>query len=427
MDDNTNNDRGRKIEAIKSSVNFLYVLLPLLYLIGVFMRHIGYPIPLAPITVIVVVYLAVILTHHLLSLKGLLIDFMYHVTPTFTSVIFITAASHYTGGVLSAVNLLYLVAIVANSVLYSFRSALFTAAWSSVFFTGLVLLEYNGVLPSFEFYGFDPYVYQSFVYGYIGNFVVLFFGLAVISGVLGERLRQESSRAEKHLEARTEFVDMLSHELRSPLNSISGFISLILGGKAGQISDEQKRFLEIAKEQSSRMTKIINDLLDISRIESRKIEIKKHPVLIEEVVQDVAEEMKPQLELKNIKLDVQIEKELPKALADSELVRQVLSNLMSNAVKFTGERGEINIAARKKKGKIEISVSDTGMGIRGEDLPKIFGKFYRAAGVSPKEKGTGLGLALCKETVEAMGGRISVESGGQGKGSKFTFVLQSGS
>lgn len=419
--------KERKIEAIRSAVSFLYVLLPLLYFIAVLMRIIGYPLPLGPITTVVILYLVVILIHHLFLMKGLFIDFMYYASPTFSSIIFITAASHYTGGVISAVNLLYLVAIVANSVLYSYRSALLTACWSSAFFAALVVMEYNGILPYYEVYGFYPYVYPSFVFGYIGNFIVLFFGLAIISGVLGERLREESSRAERHLEARTEFVDMLSHELRSPLNSISGFISLILGGKAGQISGEQKRFLEIAKEQSSRMTKIINDLLDISRIESRKVEIKEHPVVLEDVIQDVAEEMKPQLEIKNIGLIVQIEKDLPSALADTELVRQVLTNLLSNAVKFTEERGKITVEAKRKKGKVEISVSDTGIGIRAEDLHKIFGKFYRAAGVSPKEKGTGLGLALCKESVEAMGGKIFVESEGLGKGSKFSFVLQSAS
>lgn len=228
---------------------------------------------------------------------------------------------------------------------------------------------------------------------------------------------------------KTEFMSMVSHELRTPLTSISGFISHILDGKTGRITEKQNRFLKIVKDQSKHLEALIGSLLDFTRIETGRLEIVTEPTNLETFIRGIIHGMHPQMKGKGIKLKMHIEENIPEVPLDQEKIRRVFSNLLGNAIRFTPPPGSIEIIAKKKRGKgkkkfVKVAVADTGIGIRRENLKRIFDKFYQVdSSLTRAVGGMGMGLSIAKEIVKAHGGRIWAESEGEGRGSKFSFAL----
>jgi PAS domain S-box-containing protein len=229
---------------------------------------------------------------------------------------------------------------------------------------------------------------------------------------------------------KSEFVATVSHELRTPMTSIKGFVDLMLMGAAGDVSDQQRHFLEIVRTNTNRLEILVNDLLDISRIEAGKAslvfqELDVHQLMIEmeQYLQHRCQE-----ESKSMQFAYEAPRELPPIWGDLERVRQILANLIENSFDYTPEGGSIHMRARKADDQIEIEVSDNGMGISLEEQERIFERFYRGEqalimGVS----GTGLGLAIVLNLVEMHQGRIWVTSEGiSGKGATFTVSLPTG-
>jgi len=230
---------------------------------------------------------------------------------------------------------------------------------------------------------------------------------------------------------KSEFVSVASHELRTPLAAIKNAIQLILSGKTGEINDNQTKFLSMAERNINRLTKILNDLLNLSKIESGKIELKFEDVVLKSLAELTVSLLRPQADGKSIKVITEIPDELPAVYGDKEKIEQILINLIGNAIKFTPGEGNIYVSAtpffEEREGglshKIAISVKDTGIGIPPEHLSSIFEKFYQVEGSLQRSvSGTGLGLAITKGLVEAHQGKIWAESG-VGKGSTFTFTL----
>ncbi|OGO40593.1 MAG: hypothetical protein A2Z04_02730 [Chloroflexi bacterium RBG_16_57_9] len=222
---------------------------------------------------------------------------------------------------------------------------------------------------------------------------------------------------------KTEFVSQVSHELRTPLTSIKGFTDLILDGDAGEINDEQREYLGIVKQNADRLVALINDLLDISRLELGHVQLNIQPVDLSEVVRIVVTSLSPQIEQKSQSLTLQVEPGLPPVLADRDRLIQVVTNLVSNAYKYTPAGGAIRIEARPDNGLARVSVSDSGAGISPEDQQKLFTRFYRVDSSLTREVGgTGLGLSIVKSIVELHSGTISVDSE-LGKGSTFSFTV----
>lgn len=231
--------------------------------------------------------------------------------------------------------------------------------------------------------------------------------------------------AKKVYRMKDDFVSTVSHELRTPLTSIKGYVDLILEGDAGDINDTQKEFLDIVKSNSDRLVNLINDLLDISRIESGRIHFKVKPTQIKDIMQNVIDTFKNLMNQKDMKLEVDLGDSLPLVAADSERVGQVAMNIVSNAVKYTPAGGKVTIKIKENKGKGEVivSVSDTGIGISKEDQISLFTKFYRVDSTLTQEVGgSGLGLSICKTIIELHGGNIWVESN-VGEGSTFSFSV----
>lgn len=221
---------------------------------------------------------------------------------------------------------------------------------------------------------------------------------------------------------KSDFVSTVSHEFRTPLTSMNMGLSLLLEENLGSINREQRELLEAAYEDCERLNELVNDLLDLSRIESGKIKMEFEKVNIENIIEATIRPFKQQAEEKNIFLKNKVRDASLFAWADSNKVGWVISNLIGNALRYTEAAGHINVGAELAGRYIHVFVEDTGIGIPPEYQDKIFDKFFRAKNKEDDTSGTGLGLAIAREIIEAHNGKIWVESI-EGEGSKFIFTI----
>ena len=226
---------------------------------------------------------------------------------------------------------------------------------------------------------------------------------------------------------KSEFVATVSHELRTPMTSIRGYVDILLMGAAGALNENQTHFLGIVKNNTERLNILVNDLLDISRIEAGRVILSPQPLDLRDVAEDVLADMlrRSQEENKPMAFSLDVAKDLPRIRGDAERVRQILGNLVDNAYHYTPENGRITVHMHIENGtEVQVDVEDSGVGISKEDQIRIFDRFYR--GEDPlvlATPGTGLGLAIVRQLVEMHEGRIWLESTGEGKGSIFSFTL----
>jgi len=231
---------------------------------------------------------------------------------------------------------------------------------------------------------------------------------------------EELSRA---TQAKSEFLANISHELRTPLSVIIGFSELMIDKVTGEINDKQRQCLSDILDSTQHMLNLINDVLDLSKIESGKVELKLENIALSKVIQSLTRTMMPILTPRQQSLDVEIEDDLPPVHADKAKVKQVFFNLLSNATWFSPDGGNLKIEAVRKGDWCQVSVIDNGIGINKEDQEQIFEPFCQLDNPLTREKnGTGLGLTLVKQIIERHGGRIWVKSD-YGKGSRFIFTL----
>ena len=222
---------------------------------------------------------------------------------------------------------------------------------------------------------------------------------------------------------KSDFFSTISHELRTPLTSIKEGTSLLLEGVGGEISEKQRKLLQIISGESNRLIDLVNSSLDLSKMEAGMMAFHFARADIRPLIQKVAGEIEPLAMAKKIRLQVENQEPLPPVKMDREKILQVLRNFLGNAVKFSLEGGEVRISTSRENGKMKVSVSDTGPGIAKENLGTIFEKFRQGPRENPAAgKGTGLGLAIAKQIIAAHGGEIWAESE-PGQGSSFIFVL----
>jgi PAS domain S-box-containing protein len=226
---------------------------------------------------------------------------------------------------------------------------------------------------------------------------------------------------------KSDFVAMVSHELRSPVASIQQQISVLLEGLSGDLTERQTRMLGRAKERARGLLDLITDLLDLSKIEAGMAVQYKEPLKSEELLKKIHKMMLPEAEAKNLKLKLQVKRPLPPITGDRNNLEGVFTNLVNNAIKYTPEGGEIRIRAKGTGKNVKVEIADTGIGIARDDLPRLFDRFYRVKSEKTRQiVGTGLGLSIVKQIVEAHLGTISVNSQ-EGGGSTFTVILPAGS
>ncbi len=221
---------------------------------------------------------------------------------------------------------------------------------------------------------------------------------------------------------KTDFVANVSHELKTPLTSIKGFVETLMDG-ALEEPETARYFLEIINDETDRLNRLINDLLSLSRIEAKHVGTRRLPLNLDKLIMNTVSILSPQANEKNQALNVDIKAPLSVVLADEDMIGQLMINLLDNAIKYTPEGGRIDIKAENWHDEVKVAIVDTGIGIPRESIPRLFERFYRVDKARSRELGgTGLGLAIVKHILEVHNGRIEVESR-LGQGSTFSFYL----
>ncbi|MBI3553617.1 MAG: hypothetical protein HY077_14060 [Elusimicrobia bacterium] len=248
------------------------------------------------------------------------------------------------------------------------------------------------------------------------------FRLSSTLNLLAERFSHDISELKRLEGIRKDFVANVSHELRTPLATIKSFAETL---SSGAIEDEEHRleFVQEIEKSVDRMTRLVDDLLELSALESGKMPPNFEQLSLMKLASEVTASLKPLAGKKQIVLRLEPFHDIPEVRADRDQLKQVFTNLLDNAIKFSGEKGTVRIWAEAQENKTRVAISDTGIGIPDADLPRIFERFYRVDKARSRELGgTGLGLSIVKHIVELHGGSVSVASR-IGQGSTFSFTL----
>jgi len=241
---------------------------------------------------------------------------------------------------------------------------------------------------------------------------------------LEQELRESNEKLKEMYQIKSEFTSMVSHELRTPLTAIKEGIAIVLDGSAGEINADQRQFLDMARNNVDRLKRLIDDVLDFSKLESKGLEFKMQEGDINRMIKEIISVQGPVAEERNLYLRSELDDSIPAVRFDHDRINQVLINLLSNAIKFT-KTGGITVSSGKDEERniITVSIRDTGEGIEKKDLPKLFRRFQQSGEAGQRRNGgTGLGLAICKQIIERHGGAIRAESE-YGMGSEFRFTL----
>jgi signal transduction histidine kinase len=246
--------------------------------------------------------------------------------------------------------------------------------------------------------------------------------LAIQNARLFHEIEDKSLQLEAASQHKSEFLANMSHELRTPLNAIIGFSEVLSERMFGELNEKQEEYLKDIHASGQHLLSLINDILDLSKIEAGRMELELTDFDLPATLDNALILVRERAGRRSITLQTAVDGPLGQVRADERKIRQVVLNLLSNAIKFTPEGGRIEVAAVPKDGSVEVSVSDTGVGIAPEDQQAVFEEFRQVGTAEKKAEGTGLGLTLCRKFIELHGGRIWVKSQ-VGVGSTFTFTI----
>lgn len=251
-------------------------------------------------------------------------------------------------------------------------------------------------------------------------------GIALDNALLYKRIQEANEKLQQLDRTKDEFVSLASHELRTPMTVIKSYLWMTINGKGGKVSEKQRFYLDRAYKSTDRLIALVNEMLNVSRIESNRISISPKAILLDSLIREIANEMELRASELGLKIVVNIPNVLPEVLADIDKIREVIINLIGNSLKFTSPGGTITIFCKAKGGAVETDILDTGVGMTAQDIPKLFHKFGMVGDnylTKTNAQGTGLGLYIAKSIIELHGGKIWAASSGKGKGSVFSFTL----
>ncbi len=368
----------------------------------------------------------------------------------FLDLIALTVLLHFTGGIENPFIFYFVFHVVAASTALHYRVVYSLATATVLMVLVLVGLEYAGVIPHINLQGFaSPMLYRegSYITAILIALSALLFATAYmvtsISGELRKRQRQVVELREHLIEQKTGelekatkeitkleeerkrfllFLGVAAHDLKAPLTAIQGYLWVMLGGYAGELSEKQKGMLERSTLRITELLTLISDLLDIPRIEIGQITQEMEEVSLADIVKGCCDDLRNLAQQKGLYLNLELPQSLPQIRGSEARLRQVMNNLMDNAIRYT-PTGSITVRVSEQKKDIQVEVMDTGIGIPREDMSRVFNDFFRGSNV--ETKGTGLGLSISKRIVEAHGGNIWVQSPvpETNNGTKFAFTL----
>jgi signal transduction histidine kinase len=336
-----------------------------------------------------------------------------------------TILIHYTGGVSSPLVYLYFILLISGSIFGFTMLDYFLSCQLTIFFMVTCVLEGIGFIPHYPLGLFFGQSYSDFRYlsAAAASLFLACLLVTYIASYLAKQILENQKKIAELSSARVEFIDQVVHEIKSPLTSIIGYTELLAKEKLGALCEAQKEPMNVVERQSRRILDMVNDLLNLSRLESGMLKLEKKPVSIVDLATRAIEEASPMINSQKIQLIQEFDPGLPQLLLDEAKIHEVFTNLISNAIKFCSDGSRIFISITLAKDTVLVAVRDEGLGIDPVDLPHIFERFYRASKESAQRKGTGLGLAISKSIIEAHGGRMWAVSAGVGKGAVLYFAL----
>jgi signal transduction histidine kinase len=425
-------------------------------LIATYIFHIVFPVlPIYIICVVIALYNLVLW----LQLRNLARKKHVHVIQTtreignlhfFLDLIALAGILHFSGGIENPFIFYFVLHIIAASIVLNYRAAYLLGTTAVLIAITLVGLEYFNIVPHVNLQGFaSPNLYHElgYIIAILVTLTTLIYGsifmVTAISGELRKRQREVMSLRERLIEQKTSeleratkeiikleeekkrfllFLSVAAHDLKAPLTAIQGYLWVMLGGYSGELNEKQQGMMERSSLRIKELLNLISNLLDIPRIETGQIIQEMKDVSLLDIITTSVEDLRQIAEDKGLTIIMQLPKKLPKINCADARIKQVMLNLLDNAIRYTQE-GSITVKVSEHDKKIKVEVMDTGLGIPKEDIPKLFQDFFRAS--NTESKGTGLGLAISRRIIEAHNGEIWVESPcSENKcGSNFAFTL----
>lgn len=425
------------------TVRFLVLFIILIIVLIGYSFGLNFHLP-GILTAVTIVFLYNIVSHYFYAQKhypgfwpylGIILDMMV-----------ITLVVYYTGGIESVFLPLYLLQIVGTNVHFSKTAGPINFLVGGASLTALLLAEYSGAIPHISVWPGNFTIYEHPELLILSGLTMIFLmgvstyrsGYVVTSlqkverelGGLNEELVEMNKSfitANKRLreldQLKTEFISVASHQLRTPLSAIKWVLKMLMDGDVGEISKDQKDLLEKGYQSNERMISLINDLLNVSRIEEERFQYRFVESSLIDIVNRLVDEMKMMMERKSIVFEKKIDRHIPLMRLDPQKMHLAVQNLLDNAIKYTPEGGKITVYISREKQDVICSIQDSGVGIPDDQKDRVFTKFFRGDNVIRMQtQGTGLGLFISRSIIEKHDGTLTFESE-EGKGTTFTFRL----